>query len=66
MDDPIITITDVRRVYCVAGAKDWFESHGFDFRDFIRNGTPASTMLGKGDDGVIQRIIDAKWEAENG
>lgn len=65
-EDLILTITDIRRVYCVAGAKEWFESYGLDFRHFLQNGIPASDMLGRGDDGLIQRIIDAKKEFEHG
>ncbi|UUV43219.1 hypothetical protein RCCWILLIS_47 [Rhodobacter phage RcCWillis] len=65
-DDPIITITDVRRVFCVNGSRKWAKSQGIDFADFIRNGLPASQLLGRGDDHLIERVIAAKKEAENG
>ena len=64
--DPVITITDVRRVYCVAGAKEFCARHDLDFRHCLKNGIPASEVLGRGDDGLIQRIIDAKRKAEHG
>lgn len=66
MTDQIITITDVRRVFCVNGARKWATSNGIDFRDFIQNGLPASELLGRGDDALIERVIAAKKEAENG
>lgn len=65
MSDPIITITDVRRVFCVNGARKWANSNDIDFRDFIQNGLPASQLLGRGDDALIERVIEAKKEAEN-
>ncbi len=64
-DDLVITISDVRRAgYCVAGARGWFAQQGLDFRDFIRNGLPASRMmetdeLGKG-------VVRLKMERDRG
>lgn len=64
--DQIITITDVRRVFCVDGARKWAKSQDIDFREFIRNGLPASALMGRGDDVLIERVIKAKEGAENG
>jgi hypothetical protein len=65
-EDDLITITDVRRVVCVDGARKWARSQGIDFRDFIKNGLPASQLLGRGDDAIIDRVISAKKEFEDG
>lgn len=65
-NDELITITDVRRVVCVDGARKWARDRGLDFRDFIRNGLPASQLYGRGDDAMIDRVISAKKEYENG
>lgn len=65
-EDVHITITDVRRVYCVNGARKWARQHDLDFKDFIRNGIAASEVFGRGDDALVRRVIEAKKEAENG
>lgn len=66
MSDLHITITDVRRVFCVNGARKWAASQGIDFADFIKNGLPADELLGRGDDALIERVIEAKQGADDG
>lgn len=63
-NDEIITITDVRRIICVDGARKWARSQDIDFRAFIRDGLPASELFGRGDDAMVERVIAAKREAE--
>ena len=63
-NDDIITITDVRRVICVDGARKWAKVQGIDFRAFIRDGLPASELFGRGDDAMVERVIATKREAE--
>ena len=63
-NDKIITITDVRRIICVDGARRWAKAQGIDFRAFIRDGLPASDLDGRGDDALVERVIAAKMEAE--
>ena len=63
-NDEIITITDVRRIICVDGARRWAKAQGIDFRAFIRDGLPASDLYGRGDDAMVERVIAAKREAE--
>ena len=63
-NDEIITITDVRRIICVNGARKWSKGQDIDFRAFIRDGLPASELLGRGDDAMVERVIAAKREAE--
>lgn len=55
--DPLITITDVRRVYCVKGARRIFNEVGIDFADFVKNGRRASELMGIGHDGSVERIV---------
>ncbi len=62
--DEIITISDVRRVVCVDGARKWAKAQSIDFRAFIRNGIPASELIGRGDDAIIERIIAVKRESQ--
>lgn len=61
-DDPIITIADMRRVFCVVGVKRWMEERGLDFRDFVRNGIPASELEAAGAGGLLDRVLKAKFE----
>ena len=54
----IITITDIRAAgHCVRGAKDWFDRHGLDFRDFLKRGIPEAEFLASGD-AMAKRIVD--------
>lgn len=56
-DELIITITDVRRAgICTRGARRWFEGNGFDFRQFVADGMPASELLETGD-AYAERVV---------
>lgn len=47
--DPIVRITDIVRAgYCPSGARRWFTANGLDFRDFMKNGIPASVLTATG------------------
>lgn len=62
----IITIQDVRDAgYCASGARRWFESYGFDFRDFMQNGIDQERFLATGD-AMAQRVADLKAGRANG
>ncbi len=62
-----ITIHDVRRVFCVAGAKRWAEERGLDFRTFIREGLEEDDLRNAiEEDALLDRVVAAKVEAENG
>lgn len=64
MSDLIIRIDDIRLAgYCVSGARGWFKDHGLDFRDFIRNGIPASEFIAKGDQLAVT-VVERKKERE--
>ena len=50
--DPLaftVTMDHVRRLHCSSGARRWFEAHGLDFRDFLKNGIDAVTFVARGD-----------------
>ncbi len=56
----IITINDVRAAgHCVRGARDWFERHGLDFRDFLKSGISEEAFLASGD-ALAARVVEMK------
>lgn len=57
--DPRITISDIRPLYCVKGAKKAFDAAGGDFAKFLREGALASELRGHGYDGVIDRVVES-------
>lgn len=64
MEDPIITIADIRATgHCVRGAGRWFALHGLDFKKFMREGLPASTLLAT-DDALARQVVEHKMRQE--
>lgn len=65
----IITTGDVftipgfsaRRGFCRGGAKEWFRTHGLDWRDFVRNGIDEAELLATGDAFAIATV---QWAHE--
>lgn len=50
----------------IPGAKNWAEAHGFDWRDFIRNGIDIELMEATGD-ALAKRVTEhVRREACNG
>lgn len=44
-DEIIVTVHDCRKLgYCMKAIRPWFTQQGFDFRDFVRHGIPASKL----------------------
>lgn len=61
--EPIVNINDVRAAgFCASGARRWFETWGFDFRKFLREGIPASTLL-QTEDAFALRVVKRKAES---
>jgi len=59
------TIEDMRAAgFCVDGAKKWFESMGWDFRDFVKNGRSSSDYLNiVGDKNeMVMQVIEAAYK----
>lgn len=59
-DEGRIGIDDVRRSgHCVTGTRTWFERHGLDFRDFLKNGISEADFLASGD-AIAAEIVARK------
>lgn len=41
----------------VPGGKVWMETHGFDWRTFVREGIPAEALLATGD-GFAETVVE--------
>ena len=52
----IITVADLRPYHCVTGIRRWFELHGLDFADFLKNGIDAEALLATGDALAINAV----------
>ena len=49
-NDFIIRMPDLRAAkLCSRGGRAFFEQHGLDWQDFLRNGIPASKLAATGD-----------------
>lgn len=58
-NDPHVTIADMRKVFCVKGAKKAFDVAGLDFAHFVQHGCKASYLKGHGYDAVVDRIVES-------
>jgi hypothetical protein len=65
-DDPRLTITDMRPLFCVRGIKKELEAAGIDFAAFLRDGAKASELRGIGLDAQVDRVVAMKKELRNG
>jgi hypothetical protein len=45
----IVTIEHLRPGYCGPGTKAFFEKHGLDWRNFVKNGIDAQKLVDTGD-----------------
>lgn len=44
--DILVTVQDCRKLgYCMKQVRPWFSVVGLDFREFVKNGVPASKLL---------------------
>lgn len=49
-DDFIIRMPDLRAIkFCSGGARKFFDLHGLDWQDFLKNGIAASKLTATGD-----------------
>ena len=67
--DRRITITDAREFGdCIFGLKAFAIAHNLDWKDFIKNGLPASKLLETGDAMAIELVnyVNKKAETSNG
>lgn len=65
-EDMIITMADVRRHHCVSGLRRWLSQHGYDIRDFMRNGGMNARDMAAIDSLGAAVVEDAIRRRENG
>jgi len=63
--DPLITISDIRPLYCVKGVRDIFVAAGVDFPHFLRHGARASELRGYGYDAMVNRVVETMHAKES-
>ncbi|MEC7118659.1 MAG: hypothetical protein VXW65_01995 [Pseudomonadota bacterium] len=57
----IVIYADMRALgYCSKGAREWFAQHGLDYRQFVRSGLDADTLLATGDAMAVKTVEQAK------
>lgn len=58
----MIRMRDIRAAkMCSRGARSWFERHGFDWSDFIKNGISEDDVLSTGCP-MGKKVVEAKRE----
>lgn len=56
----IVTYADMRALgYCSKGAREWFAQNGLDYRQFVRCGLDAETLLATGDAMAMKTVEQA-------
>lgn len=64
LDGVVVYVRHVQQVGCLNGGRRWATHHGYDFRDFIRNGI-AAKELAKVDDLFAQKAVEAAVKESN-
>jgi hypothetical protein len=66
--DIIVNIRDARKArMCTEGGRNFFNRHGLDWVDFLRNGILASKLLATGDTMALKVVMAAySLRAEKG
>lgn len=63
-DEIVLTAADLKSYgYCVSGQRGWFQAHGIDFKNFVRNGM----KIGEAkliDDAAMQESVRRKLDQE--
>jgi len=59
-DDPVITMADARRAFCVLGVKRWLEAREVDFKSFLENGIARSELYAMGEQGIADRLLEMR------
>lgn len=50
--------------YCRGKGQEWFDRHGLDFREFVKNGIDADVLLATGD-GMAIRLVEHARKVDN-
>jgi len=57
-----MTLREIRESgHCVRGIRTWFNSHGFDFKDVVKNGVSIEAVLNTDDEiarQVVKKVLD--------
>lgn len=57
-----ITVREIRQTgHCVRGIKTWFTSHGYDFKQVVREGVSIEEIRAL-NDGLGDQVVDAVLE----
>lgn len=60
-EDFIVLVQDCRKLgFCMKQVRPWFPKMGLDFRDFIKNGIPASKLLATNDSYAARVVEEAR------
>lgn len=59
-DEPVITMADARRAFCVLGVKRWLEERQVDFKGFLENGITRSELYAMGEHGIADRLLEMR------
>lgn len=60
-DELIITMNDIRAAkMCARGTRAFFQRHGLDWTDFLKNGIPAEKLAATGDPMALQVVEVAR------
>lgn len=51
---------------CHSGARQWWESHGFSWREFVDAGIPISKLEATGDPFAMKVVASAKGDTRRG
>lgn len=58
MNDPVITMRDIRAAkMCSGGARQFFQRHNLDWSDFLVNGIKSSLLSATGDSMAL-RVVE--------
>lgn len=61
-----ITAQDCQKLgYCMKSVRPWFERHGLDFRDFVKNGIDEKTLKKTNDQLALDAIAEARRRVKN-
>lgn len=61
MQHLIVTLNDIRAIgFCNKGARVWFDRHGLDWHDFVKNGIDETTLEATGDAMALRAISQAR------
>jgi hypothetical protein len=62
----IVRVRHIRQAgYCASGTRAWFERHGLNYMEFLKNGLPAEAILARDDHLGNEVVRMARIERDN-